>query len=241
MPITFVAHGAIVGATTGVTPPLPTGWAENDIFILHIEGEGEDANADGQGDFGGTLIGSVASDQNGNAFDTRNTLYWKRATGSESAPDIDDAGNHTIALISAWRGCVATGDPIHQSQSSSEGGLGPDRNTGVSAVGVTTTIADAMIVIFHTSGDEQSISGWTNGNLVSITEAIDEVSSAGADGSIHAAYGILAAAGASGTTTATLSGSEMDANWVLALEPAAGEDELVLPYFPERKNTLLRM
>ena len=219
MGVTFVSVGALAGSTSGVTPALPAGFAADDILVLHIEGEGEDANADGQGDFGGTLIASVVSDQNGVAFDTRNTLYWKRSTGSESAPTTDDAGNHTLACISAWRGCVTTGSPIDVFQTSSAGGGGPDRDTDVTATGVTTTVANAMIVIAHTSGDETLISGWTNANLASITEAFDASSPAGSNGAIHCAYGILVAASASGNTTATLEKSEMDANVVFAFKP----------------------
>ena len=219
---TFVAAGTLGAGNGSVVPGLPVGWAEDDIFLLHIEGEGEDANADGQGDFGGTLIGTVASDENGASYDTRHTLYWKRATASESAPTVDDAGNHTLAVITAWRGLVATGSPIHQSQSSSEGGGAGDRNLDVTATGLTTSIADALIVISVSTGDNTTISGWTNANLVSITEAFDVGADAGSNGSLHAAYGILASAGATGDTTATLANSEMDANWVIALKPADG-------------------
>jgi len=228
MAITFISVGALGAGLNEVVPGLPAGWAEDDIFILHIEGEGEpDANADGQGDFGGALIGSVSSDDNGNAFDTRNTIYWKRATGSETAPTVDDAGNHTIACISAWRGCVATGNPIHKNQSSSEGGASGDRNSDVSADGVTTTIPEALIVIVVNNGDLTTISGWTNSNLVSITEAFDLESDAGSNGHISAAYGVLTAASASGATTATLDNNEMDANWVIALEPAAASGPVI--------------
>lgn len=221
MAVTFVAAGTEAGGTGAVSPGLPAGWAEDDIFLLHIEGEGEDANADGQGDFGGTLIGTVASAETGDSFATRHTFYWKRATASESAPTTDDAGNHTFAVITGWRGCITSGSPINASQSSFEGGGAGGRDTSIEATGVTSGVDNCMIVISVTNGDDVTVSGWTNANLVSITEAVDVSTTAGTDGSIHVAYGILASAGASGTTTATTSVSEHDANWVIALEPAA--------------------
>jgi hypothetical protein len=92
----------------------------------------------------------------------------------------------------------------------------------MSATGVSTTVADCLIVISGSCGDGTSVDSWTNTNLASpaITEAEDMFTNQGSDGDVHVAYGGLASAGASGTTTATISASEEQANWVFALEPA---------------------
>lgn len=220
MTISFVASGTKGEGLGSVTPGLPAGWQQDDIFLLHIEGEGEDGADDGQGDFGGTLIGSVASQTTGEPSQTRHTLYWKRAGASESAPTVSDAGQHTLAVISAWRGCIKTGSPIHKSASNSTDSL----DTSHSNAGVTTTIDNCMIVASGSSGDDNTYSSWANANLDSITEGMDEFTQQGSDGSIHMAYGILSTAGASGTTTATVNEIEREANWCLALKPATGPE-----------------
>lgn len=226
MAITFVAAGTKGEGSAGVTPGLPAGWQENDIFILHIEGLGEDGAADGQGDFGGTLIGTVASGTDATPARVRHTVYWKRAGASESAPTTDDAGDHTLAVLTAWRGCKLTGSPINGTPVST---ADSDGDVNLSATGVTTDVDNCMIVISHANGDTESVSGWTNSNLESILEATDVNTISGTDGCIAVGYGILASAGASGTTTATISASEEEANWTFALEPEpAAESGLLL-------------
>jgi hypothetical protein len=218
MAVTFLAVGTAAGGTGTVSPGIPTGTTTNDIMILHIEGEGEDADADGQGDFGGTLIGTVANDTAGGPSDTRHTLYWKRAGASESAPTVSDAGQHTLAVITSWRGCLIASSPIHKQQSSFD----DTADTSPSFTGVTTTENNCMIVASGSVGKVVTYSSWTNASLASISQAWTGTTvstAAGSDGSIHCAYGILTTAGASGTTTASSDGSQKEANWVIALQP----------------------
>jgi len=66
-------------------------------------------------------------------------------------------------------------------------------------------------------------SNWANANLASITEAVDVNGQEGSDWGIGIAYGILVNAGDSGATTATIAISEEEANWCIALLPAAEE------------------
>ena len=228
MAITFVGFSGAAG-TGAVTPALPSGLADGDIYILTIEGEGEDTNADAAPTGGAwTAIdgstGSVASATDGLADRTRNSCYWAVYTAA-SPPNrvVPDAGNHTIAVITAWRG-VDTTTPIHQVASSSSS----TNNTSVSITAASNTSVDGcMIVVTTTAGDNNAtaypgtamFSSWTNANLASITEAVDVNSNAGSDGAIGIAYGILTTAGAIGTTTATNSLSEEEANWCIALLP----------------------
>ncbi|MDJ0950954.1 MAG: hypothetical protein QNJ94_18740 [Alphaproteobacteria bacterium] len=221
---TFVSAGTDAHGTGGVTPGLPAGLQDDDILILHIEGEGEDGNADSAptgGDWtaidGGT--GSVASGTTGAADKTRHTLYWHRYD-SASPPNrsVPDAGQHTGAIITAWRGCKTTGSPIHQTQSSSSS----SNNSSISVTGVTTSVNDCLIVASSAAGDGTGgtrFSGWTNGNLSGLTERADFSFTNGSDGAIGVASGGLATAGSSGATTATFSTNEEEANWCIALEP----------------------
>ena len=220
MAVTFVNAGTVDISGGTQSPGLPSGWAEDDIFILHIEAEYEDENADGQGDFGGTLIGSVTSGGSIGPNDkTRNTLYWKRAGVSESAPVIDDPGNHGTSVITAWRGCITSGSPLSGTPVSTSSSV---NTLSMSANGMTTSDDGAMVVVTLASGDDGVYSAEANSNLVSISEAVQANNGNGSDGMIGVYYGILTTAGVSGTTTATNSLSEEEAHWTIALKPPGG-------------------
>jgi len=220
---TFVAAGTVAAGVGNVTPGLPTGWAENDIFELFVETyatDGAPATPSGY-----TLVGSVVSGLTGSATEPRCTLFEKRATASESAPTIVDVGNHQIARIIAFRGVKTTGDPQNVAAVSS---FEQAKNTSISITGLTTTVDDCMIAVFKATGNDRSVASWTNTNLASITEATDDLTLVGNDGAIASAYGVLASFGATGATTATLSGADRDANWCIALEPVADGDQTLV-------------
>jgi hypothetical protein len=219
----FIAAGTAASGTGAVTPGAPAGIVDDDLLILVIEGEGEDANADSAptgGDW--TAIdgstGSVANDTAGSAWDTRCTVYY-HVYDSASPPSysVPDAGEHTLAQVLAFRN-VDTTTPIGNTQSSSA----DDSNTSVSITGVTTGAANAGVLVVFTNGDDVTASGWTNSNLVSIDELTDESTTSGSDGSIHAAFGLKATAGATGATTATVSANEREAGWTIELKKAGG-------------------
>lgn len=224
---TFVSIGTAAGGTDSVTPGAPAGSVTDDIWLLHIEGEGEDADPDG-GPSGWTIIDSVASAIDGAADRVRCTMYWLRYdSGSPPSRVVPDAGNHTLAYITAWSGCITTESPIHKSQTSSSS----TNDTSVSATGVSTDVADCMIVITTAAGDNVGYTTWANSNLAdpAITVADVQTTSAGSDGMIGVAYGGLASAGASGTTTCTCTALEEEANIVIALKPPAGAGGISIP------------
>ena len=211
---TFVAAGSSAAGAGAVTPGDPAGAATGDILLCHIEGEGEDASADLMTDMGAwTQIATVANDTGGSAFDTRHTLHWAPWSAGLNR-EVADAGQHTFAIITAWRG-VDTTTPIHKNQTSSD----DSNNSAVSITGVTTTLPDCLIVASHTAGDNVTISGEANASLGSLTERVDVNTTQGSDGHIAVYSGTLAVAGASGTTTATQSANEREANICIALAP----------------------
>lgn len=216
---TFVAAGTPAAGVGSVVPGLPAGLQEDDLMFLAIEGEGEDGNADPQPAGWGTLLGTVASGTSGQNDKTRLTIYYRWATATESAPTVPDAGNHTFAVISAWRGVDPT-TPIHQSQSGSYStNSGSPRALPV----VTTTIDDCLILHFVTAGDNTLVS-FANPALAdpTITKAYEPNTSSGSDGTNACAYGGLATAGSSGTSaTHDWSTLEESAMFTVALAPDA--------------------
>jgi len=216
---TFVNAGTRAQGTANITPGAPGSPSNDDIWLLLVESDANDSAPATPS--GWTSIGTVISEAAAEIENTRNTMFWHRYAGSDPTREIVDTGDHTHAAIYSFRGCIATGDPIHQSQSSSDTTM----DTGISITGATTTIDDCLIVVTTTAGDNGSTASWSNGGLAnpSITEATtgDWSTNQGNDGRFCIAYGGLESQGASGTTTATGSTSEEEANWCIALRPLA--------------------
>lgn len=222
MAIPFFVSAGTKGAGAGsVTPGTPENIQDDDILLLHIEGEGEDGDADAAPSVDWTLVATVASGTDSLPGRTRHTLYWHRYD-SASPPSfvVPDAGNHTLAVVTAWRGCITTESPIHAVQTS----FGALNNTGVSADGVTSTVDGCALVASLSAGQAVSYGSWAAGANVYFpplpaNEVVDETVAVGSSGSLHVAWGGFPFASASGAITATASANAQEANIVLALKP----------------------
>lgn len=70
-------------------------------------------------------------------------MFWKRAAAGESAPTVADTGNHTIAQIAAYSGCITGVTPWDITSV----GATSDGPNVVSDPGATTTVANTLIVL----------------------------------------------------------------------------------------------
>ena len=106
---TFGTEAVITPAGSG-TPGLPAGWASNDIFLLCVElfNDGAVSAPSGYAAVPGTPQGIGTP---GAAASVQQYLFWRRATGSESAPTVAIPGAGGTAIIMGIRGCVTTGNP----------------------------------------------------------------------------------------------------------------------------------
>lgn len=194
---------------TALTPGLPTGYQANDILVMTYNGF---TRSDYSTPSGWT---EVTSSPRTDVFGGFEGVCWKRATGSESAPTISTA---QMARIHAISGCIATGSPVDASAVTDQSG---GSTSAVSATGVTTTAADDMVFVYVCAGSSNTtVSGWTNSNLVSLTERTDDGTTPGFG--LAAATGSKTTAGAIGTTTATLSSAQFPVTWVVALKAGSG-------------------
>lgn len=221
-PPDYVGKGTFASGTAGITPGLPTGWAEGDLFILQIES----ANQTIATPSGWTQVanspqstGTAAA-----AGGVRLAVFYRWATASESAPSIADSGDHTTALISAYRGVDPTA-PIN----ASAGGVDSSATTSISTPSVTTTVANCLVLhllgLDKDAADSDTITGtWTNANLASITERHDQTVTSGAGGGVALVTAIKASAGSVGATTNTADSSTTHAYITLALAPVTGND-----------------
>lgn len=230
----FVAAGtqaqtANGGGTGPVTPGIPAGATTDDILVLYIETANEPVSAtSGYADIG---VGTVAQ---ANGLVTALTIRWKRAGGSESAPSVSiAAGNHVIARLVAFRGCVTTGNPYESVQVSTD-------NTTVTTATIQSAAAgtlgpDRMICAAVATGTDvtsTTMAGtWTNASLASpgITESLDNWHVTGNGGGFASAYGGKAAQGTYNNTTAVLTTGNTKAMMSFALIGASAAAGPVQP------------
>ena len=134
-----------------------------------------------------------------------------------ATPRVADPGNHVAAQILTYRGVVTTGNP----SDITGGGIKAVASTSVTVTGVTTTLPDTLIVQAVARDNDSpaaAFSAPTNANLTSITERTDTGTNSGNGGGIGVWDGVMASAGATGNTTATVT-SSANAFITIALKP----------------------
>lgn len=156
-------------------------------------------------------------------------IFWKRAaSAAEANVTISDPGNHVGGCIITVRGALRTGTPIDQSASTTKSIL----DTSISIPGVNATEGGNDVFYVHAGGTGTvgppdtpfgDVVG-TNANLVSVTNLFGRTWLSGNDGSLGIWTGVLAAAGASGTLTATGTASFRGprGSFSLLAEPSSG-------------------
>ena len=218
----FVAAGVVTSGTGTIIPALPSGIATNDILLLFLETSNQAITINNSN--GGTWTAVTSSPQGtGTAAGTtgaRLTAFWSRYNGTQGAPTTSDSGNHQAGRIIAIRGAVASGNPWDVTA----GGVEAASDTSGSIPGTTTTVANTLVVTAIAAALPDSTSttnflAWTNANLTSITECIDNAQSAGNGGAIGIATGIKAIAGSYGNTTVTLATSAYKGMMSIAIKP----------------------
>lgn len=218
-PPTWAGSGtALAGPSTGtLSPAFYTNPAAGDIAVLVlIRNEGADhVLSDAQGF---TEV-PVVSPQNTPADSNLGVgmQVWTRTLtdGSPASPVIADSTTDAqkYGIIFGIRGAsgidVAAGDT----------GV---TDTAIACPGVTTTANNCLVV--HIVGNTTDTtgaqaSGWANAALSSLTERVDINSAQGNGNGVAIVTGVLAAAGASGTTTGTLAIASVQARITLAFKP----------------------
>lgn len=204
-PVTAGAYLA-EGNGTSAAIAVPSGVAANDIIIVHIHAENTETIT---APTGFTLIGRA--DVTG-ASDFYHSVFWKRATGS-------DSGTYTFSWsTSTWRtgfalripGCITSGSPIDASTHAESA----TTSTTTPSVSLTTTGADRLIVWL---ADLYDVSTWTIPTNYTRPTISGVPSSRLMDGGTRG----QASAGSTGTVTGTLGTARQRTAWLLALIPAA--------------------
>jgi hypothetical protein len=221
VPPRVYAVGAVASGTATVAPAIPAGTTTDDILVLIAENDNLSGASipamTGWADITGSPVAMTT------AQTTKLTVRWKRAGASETAPTVGDPGDHVIARIIGIRGCITTGNPWDVTNTGTE----TTSDTSASFPTVTTTVANTLVMNFIATGADLAAdstaqySAWTNASLTDLTEQVDNALIIGNGGTIGAASGVKAVAGAVSATTATLVTAATKAMMTVAFKPAA--------------------
>lgn len=214
----FQAAGTAVGGTATVSPAWPA-HAVNDVALLFVESAGGQAITLSTPAGFVEVTGSPQATGAGTAG-TRLAVFWARATSTAMpAPTVADPGDHVYAQILTFRGVNTTGDPWDVSG----GGIKAAASATVTLASITTTVADTLVVQAvsrDTDSAAAAFSSQTNVNLAGLAERVDAGTTQGNGGGFSVWDGYKASAGATGSTTVTVS-SSINSYLSLALKPQA--------------------
>jgi hypothetical protein len=213
-PISLVGVGTPVEVGSGnmASIPVPAGIQNNDILIL-VAHQRDNVNSSMPVDWTQKVQG------NGNTTN-RLEVWWKRTTGTESAPTVTRAaGNSGIAMMFAFRGVVTSGDPFNVVGAVQSNAGSPISTAAISPAAYATTILHAF--------GSQDDNTWGTYTGVPTTEAWQERNTAGTDNSLGLTYGVHPS-GSTGTAGATeLSvGPDAGVSVLMALTPQSTSIEI---------------
>jgi len=217
--VKYVGAGAYANGTGSVTAALPSSAEDDDLLLIIVEGEGEDANADGL-PTGYTQVGTVANDTAGSSWDTRCTVgYAIYDSGSPPSTTVPDAGDHTHAVVVAFRG-IDTTSPFDVTYASGSSDASSSSHTA--ATSQTSSTDDAVSVIAVTHGDNTiPLVSVANSSLSGPAKLSENEHSTGSDGTIGVFGGVKETAGSIGSWTWSSDTNERDAWIAMVLKPGS--------------------
>lgn len=171
--ISYVGVGAgASGNNTSLVPPLPSGWAEGDVFVLYATSRNTGATVNTP--TGWDVLGGVG---NGGVF-ARTARY------GDVAPTVSFAGgasgDDVLAQVAAFRGLDQNTATLTNAQATQNNGVAQD----IAVPALTTTLNNCVVVRYGWKQDD-----WTNATPPSgFTEIGDLVSASGNDAGITWAY-----------------------------------------------------
>jgi hypothetical protein len=213
---TIRAVGAIGSTTTGaLSVPLPAGVVAGDLLVVFLETDAADTPSWPAGWNVGSFAVTLSS-----STDTRLEFATRVATGSDAC-SITGTTDHKIARMVAITKDSYLGEFDYHLAT----GFEETVDTSGSITGPTTAVAECLVLAAISVGLDPpsnvttSFSGWTNANLSSLTERMDDSRIDGNGGSLGMASGVKDTAGAVGNTTVTTPNG-YKATICLAFKPA---------------------
>jgi hypothetical protein len=205
-----VSKGQVPYQSTIVLDP-PTGWQENDVFLI-VQGCGGNSVMTTPTGYQ-FLVESVADGGSSNGIRIR--VYFRLATANETPLTVGaaNAGHGSTYLLTAWRNANRLAPTLLATSNT-----GGSSSTSASAPTVTTESDNAMIIVFGGGSHTFNASGWTNANLEGFAHVDEQSLTTNYDVRAAIGAGIMRNAGDTGISTWTWSGSQKTAAVTLVLE-----------------------
>ena len=207
----------------------PSGVIEGDVLFANIiQSRSSDGTLPNEVTSDGWTVISGSNLGSGNTDRVRGTILYKIAGGSEPTNydfALNNANSNSAAgVVVAFSGVDITGGVLHTGS-----GTGPfDVAAGTHSVGnsnaiscsaISTSTANAAIIMFAHNRDNSGLSSWNTTNPGVLTE-IGEIQNSGSDGSTAGiAFEIKSATGSTGNGTASIASSERWGAMLVALKP----------------------
>lgn len=214
----FVGLGGATGTSGGnpVVVNMPAGRLANDLLIVLVANNNDPAITAPSGwtRMAGTPIGTGSV---GGTESSGLTVFYKISNGTETSVTITPTSSYAYAYVSSAFRNVNTSTPIGPIATSVR-----TTGTACSFPSVTTTTPNSLIVNAISNSTDVTgpqFSGWTNALLSAVTERFDTTYAINTGAGIAYATGGLAAAGASGITTATAAAGGRSGNITFAINP----------------------
>ena len=207
MAIAFrAAASAYDNSANALTISKPAGTADGDILLCLLKPTDQDElNIPAITTLSGWTLIATHTNEKGHRW----SIFWKRASSEPALYTWQtDLRCSQSGCILAYSGCVASGDPVNVYSNTPYS----SNNTTLRAAGVTTSVANAMLVFLGSPDSSTKTGSWST-----MTERVDDQ---GYYGRLLAADVAQETAGASGNKDCTLSASSSAKHaFLVALAP----------------------
>ena len=209
--------GAFIFGNKDLNVPVPSGYNDDDLFLLFVESANEEVDIPA----GWTEVTNSPqfTGTPARAGGVRLTVFYKIVSGAQSSVIVNDAGEHTAAIITRFSG-VDPSNPIHLTSGSTD-----DVPTDIISTPALTTALDETLIVNAIGLDKDATDNDTiitdpvNSNLINLIENFDRTISTGDGGGIAFFTGDKLLAGDVGNTTATADSATTHAYLTIALKP----------------------
>jgi hypothetical protein len=213
---TVISVGSSFTSTGVPTATLPGTAAANDILLLILQ-SANDTNVTAPAGY--TQLGPQnAIGLASTAGTTKLSIFWKRHSGSESAPTIPDTGDHTFGVMLAVRGCPTGFDPFQLLSNSFKFTTSTAGTTKAS-----NTVIDNCLIMGIWGHGVDSASAQSSSpvcaDLTSLTEQFDGGTADGTGGGIVVITGIKSQEGSFAAITHTWANTTVEVCSLIAFIP----------------------
>lgn len=221
MAVSYIINAlGATNSTTSFSITLPTTQA-NDILICEFTHRGT-----GNGTIGGTSVttgGLTWTLKHSQLYATSafsGKTYWTRATGDHAGQTVTGSSltNSCAAILTVYRGCVTTGDPLADATIVGE----QNASANETQAQITTATNGAWVVLVVVNSPDLAVSTQACTSPGTLTERAERLSTGGTDTSISHASAEKATAGATGALT-WAQADAASGSWAYALVPQGAQ------------------